>query len=310
MLVGDATQRDIHSAMAGLLLSRYQATIRWLRPTFHGKPTRESLRFQTQSDRDLVITFPTDPAIETVLSFRFIRGLDTHKIGRIIGRPHQLYFYSDWNERRGEGKTAGGRPRGHLVMSGDPPPVGAQMPSPMRRQQPQTLLLHSCAWDRPQANRSRDYYPSDYCPRERIKVTVPLEGGGSGTAQVHGGACRRRGVDLSDDQIFDGFHKQLGGVLATLKSKLPRSTKLLLRGCHSGMEGHDSTSERSMIRNDLMHMNSIIRSVAKAHCLPLINVWEVDRQSGYYSANNRGQHVAVPPSATMQAAAETLIAVL
>ncbi|KAL3915029.1 MAG: hypothetical protein SGPRY_007401, partial [Prymnesium sp.] len=249
MLLGDSTQREIHDAMTGLLLSRYHARFRRLRPTFNGTLTHESLEDKAQSDHDVVFTFPqgnSPSPVEMVLSFRFLRGLDRHKIRHNVERPHQLFLYPEWKLRSEAMPT-------HLLMSGDPPLRGMHMPSPMRRGSPDTLLLHSCAWDLPRVN-------------------------------------RKRGEGLSDGKILTGFERELSAMLRELKSTLPRSTSLFVRGCHPGTEGLDSTSA--------------------GKCLPLVNVWEIDRQAGYYAVNNKNQDIHVPPVATMQAAVEILIALL
>lgn len=307
MLLGDSTQREIHDAMTGLLLSRYHARFRRLRPSFNGTLTHESLEDKAQSDHDVVFTFPqgnSPSPVEMVLSFRFLRGLDRHKIRHNVERPHQLFLYPEWKLRSEALPT-------HLLMSGDPPLRGMHMPSPMRRGSPDTLLLHSCAWDLPRVNRSRFYYPTNACWHSKSHAwpTVELEKGQRASPHVHGGACRKRGEGLSDGKIFTGFERELSAMLRELKSTLPRSTSLFVRGCHPGTEGLDSTSA-GKVRKDLSKMNTIIRHVARAQCLPLVNVWEIDRQAGYYAVNNKNQDIHVPPVATMQAAVEILIALL
>ena len=88
-----------------------------------------------------------------VLSFRFLRGLDTHKMRLNALHPHRRFFYPSWDERSKVTPT-------HLVLSGDLPERDPPSESPLAKPAPDTVIFHSCAWDLPAINRSYYYYPN------------------------------------------------------------------------------------------------------------------------------------------------------
>jgi len=310
MLFGDSTQREIYSALVGVMASRYGATYRRLGPTIGGIATTASQHSHAQEDVDTIVTIPryrkwrqTEPGAEShavfVMSFRFLRGLDPHKLRLNVAKPQQLYFYPEWAHRSSNTPT-------HLVMSGDSP---EQLPLPLSQARPDAIIFHSCAWDTPEINRSSYYYPHSACALKyanvrRVKVALSAAGDMrsnlTGDANVHGSACKERGEGLSDEQIFAGFEHDFNNTLRSLRRWLSRRTQLFVRSCHAGVQPPLQKPQ------SLRRMDTIIRRVAAAECVPLVDVWTLDREAGFYVADKADFHV--PSVGSMQAAIAILFA--
>lgn len=299
MFAGDSTHRAVYDALVGLLASRYHAYHQRFGPTINGTLTADASMAKAQGDSDTVVMLPTDTGsgwkARFTLSFRFLRGLDTFKLMRNIQRPQKLYFYPEWKQRKLNTPT-------HALLSGDVNSNPQEKSTALS-----AVVLHSCAWDLPRYNRSTYYYPTSMCNHscaKRCEAAVRLETGAYGIARLHGGICKLRGEGLSDDQIYEGFEHELEMTLGQLKQQLQKQgTRLLVRGCHSGTVSGASSSG---LRESLRQMDAIIKRVASKQCIPIIDVWELDRHAGFYSGITDDIHV--PEIGSFQAALATLLA--
>ena len=122
-------------------------------------------------------------------------------------------------------------------------------------------------------------------------------------ARAHGGACKERGAGLTDEQIYTGFELLLNESIRGLKRWLGGRTKLIVRSCHSGTQLQGVQKQPDTY---LWHTDRIIRRVAAEQCLPVLDVWALDREAGYYSGGIADIHV--PQVGSMQAAVAALFA--
>lgn len=248
--------------------------------------------------------------MQFVVSFRFLRGLDLHKLKLNALNPRQLFFYPEWASRTEATPT-------HLLMSGDPPTPWHLLQPPVRMntaasKAPDTVIFHSCAWDLPRVNRSGYFYPNDACHPRYAKMRWANEtvvGGVLGEharrARVYGAACMRRGTKLSEETIFGGFGQTLDTALSGLRRSLPIGTRLAVRSCHSGTQvPGDPGGQTAQLRR----MDDIVRRTAAAQCVPLLDVWAIDADSGYFKGDEDDFHV--PQVGSMQAAVATLLVLI
>jgi len=324
---GDSTHREVYNALIGLLASRYRASYKRFGPTIGGQPTAESAFAKAQVDVDTVVTIPSGgggggegrrlgeserlprPAAVLVLSFRFLRGLDGHKLRLNALHPHTRFFYPSWDGRAAETPT-------HLVLSGDQPQHPAA-PSPLSRASPDTFVFHSCAWSLPAVNRSAYYYPNAACDPKHartLQAEVRMADGSAGRARVHGGACMPRGSsELTDEEIYEGFALGLNASLRGLRRWLGARTRVLVRGCHSGVAPAKGEQREPAAAHpvrdqtaELRRMDGLMRSAASGLCMPFLDVWALDEQAGFYRGAKADFHV--PHIGSAQAALAMLLA--
>ena len=111
----------------------------------------------------------------------------------------------------------------------------------------------------------------------------------------------RRGTDLSDETIYDGFATSLRSALRWTR-RHAAGASVLLRNCHAGKGQRDSQYD------SLARMNGVIDEAARASCLPVIDVHQLDREAGFYISDARPDF-HVPNIGALQAAVATLLAV-
>ena len=117
----------------------------------------------------------------------------------------------------------------------------------------------------------------------------------------------RRGDGLEDEVIFGGFEQSLNASLVGLRRWLGSDTRLLLRSCHSGQQAEVDPHGQSAA---LRRMDSIIRATAAAQCVPLLDVWALDADAGYYIGKGKHLDFHVPMVGSMQAAVAALLALV
>lgn len=87
-----------------------------------------------------------------ISSFRFLRGLDLHKLEHNTRQPRQRLHYPEWVARSRI------EPTNALYGSDDWSADRVTRRHLHRRTAPDAVVFHSCAWDLPQINRSGEYY--------------------------------------------------------------------------------------------------------------------------------------------------------
>ena len=331
---GDSTTRMHQSALVALVASRCNASVQRFGPMLRGRGVAGGVLGDNgqkgQCDFDSWITFPeaetespeqarSPPASQKralLVSNHFLRGLDLHKLRLNVLEPHRRLFYPDWYERSAERPT-------HLLLEADPPEAVTRRR--LKRRQPDVIIFHSCAWDMPRINRSHYIYPHDGPERNcsaagptsiLARVVGPGRGDGMGRhahalARTLGAACKRRGKDLSDEQIYDGYAQQLEEALRFLRTHVSTGTTVIVRNCHGGSGGanvaeraNEETQAQSMMR-----MNQIIARVAQQLCVPVLDVHALDEAAGFYFQEGVRADIHVPPIGALQAAFAALLAI-
>lgn len=112
--------------------------------------------------------------------------------------------------------------------------------------------------------------------------------------------CIRRGDDLADDEIFEGYRGRLDAAIRHLRSPSPasrRAPRLIVRNCHAGTRDsrrRDGRLEQPQLLA-LQRMNAIIAAVASEHAVELLDVYELDRIAGFATeAADENFHVTQP----------------
>ena len=331
---GDSTTRMHQSALLALVATRCNATVRRFGPMLRGRGVasgvlgaKHATDHPGQCDFDSWVTFPRDqdeaevgsprPGRKRALlvSNHFLRGLDHNKLRLNVLEPHRRLFYPDWKERSAERPT-------HLLLEADPPEAITRRR--LKRRQPDAIIFHSCAWDLPRINRSQYYYPHEGPGRNcstagpaSILARVVRSGDGPRTllARTLGASCRRRGDDLTDEQIYEGYAQGLEAALRFLRTHAGTTTTVIVRNCHAGSGGANAansandgpsqeTQHQSMIR-----MNQIIARVAQQLCVPVLDVHALDKAAGFYFEEGAHPDIHVPPIGALQAAFAALLAI-
>ena len=250
---------------------------------------------------------------DVLVSMRFMRGLDLHKLRQNIAQPHRRLFYPHWKERSRVLPTT-------LLLEADAPEL------PTRRRvasgAPDVVVFHSCAWDMPRTNRSAYYYstnapdPKRGCTTEdaggkRWADGVLLSNGSKVRARTLGVGCRVRGDRLTDEQIYDGYEQSLREALALLRAQAAGGDSLLMvRNCHGGSGGanvrrrHEVESQHTSV----IRMNQIIARVAVELCVPVLDVYALDAAAGFYWQDDAPPDFHPPSIASLQAAFAVLLA--
>jgi hypothetical protein len=299
VFAGDSTHRNLHDAFLKHLRDCFNATLRVAVPRVGGWVIIDD---DLQKDHDTVVTFSrSGHAFSTLLiSMRFLRGLDLHKLERNADDWRQRLHYPNWLERSRR------RPP-NLVYASDSfsqDPLGGYWTA--RSPQPDLLFLHSCAWDLPQVNRSGEYYPhmapGATCepPPATQNVTVL-----DGLCETHkkaddppckewnepvrtlGAPCIRRGAGLSDRQIYDGFSANLRAAVRLTRASLGPTGRLLLRNCHTGVNDSRPGAKNQQFQA-LGLMSASINVVAAQACVPLFDVWGLDSAAGHQEHQHAG----------------------
>jgi hypothetical protein len=112
--------------------------------------------------------------------------------------------------------------------------------------------------------------------------------------------CIRRGDDLADDEIFEGYRGRLDAAIRHLRTPSPasrRAPRLIVRNCHAGTRDsrrRDGRLEQPQLLA-LQRMNAIIAAVASEHAVELLDVYELDRIAGFATeAADENFHVTQP----------------
>ena len=333
---GDSTTRMHQSALVALVATRCNASVRRFGPMLRGRGVAGGVlganEHPGQCDFDSWVTFPRDqdeagvgsPEVRfprpkqqraLLVSNHFLRGLDHHKLRLNVLEPHRRLFYPDWNERSAARPT-------HLLLEADPPEAITRRR--LKRRQPDAIIFHSCAWDLPRINRSQYYYPHEGPGRNcstagpaSILARVVRSGDGPRTllARTLGASCRRRGDDLTDEQIYEGYAQGLEAALRFLRTHAGTTTTVIVRNCHAGSGGanaansaNDGPSQETQ-HQSIMRMNQIIARVAQQLCVPVLDVHALDKAAGFYFQEGEPSDVHVPPIGALQAAFATLLAI-
>ena len=291
LFLGDSTHRNIFDAVLALLRSRYGASLHLVRPHVGSSAIADR---DGQMDYDTVCTLPRDAGAGTtqrkrnttvLVSMRFLRGLDQHKLGIHARDWRQRFSYPAW---RGEYSSI---PRATLIRS------DAYTAHPLTathfesREQPNVIVFHSCAWDMPAVNRSGYYYPNTVCVPPPPTVTVKLENGSRVTVRTQGANCAPRGIlrQLSDKQVFAGYRQKLLASLRDIRSLF--TGRLIVRNCHAGIIARKGLG-KSRQAAALVQMNTIIDEVARLLCVEVLDVYELDRAAGFFRGKNDDFHVS------------------
>ena len=281
---------------------------------------------QKMSDFDSWVTFPRNQDEADVgssstgrallVSNHFLRGLDHHKLRLNVLEPHRRLFYPHWEERSAERPT-------QLLLEADP--LEAVTQRRLQRRQPDAIIFHSCAWDLPRVNRSRSYFPYEG-PERNCSAAGPasvlarvVSDGGMGPptllARTLGASCKRRGEDLTDEQIYEGYAHGLEEALRFLRAHAGSVTTVIVRNCHAGAGGAnqrdvsvDGPSQETQ-HQSMMRMNQIIARVAQQLCVPVLDVHALDKAAGFYFQEGARSDFHVPPIGALQAAFGALLAI-
>lgn len=353
VMVGDSTHRMLHDAWLDLL-DGHGASCLSLGPHVAGLPV---VNHDGQKDFDSVCLIPphaapsgglardlraqqraprrvsgrrrglacrpapnwTDPRQRRLrVSMRFLRGLDHSKLVHNSRDWRQRLHYVEWLAR------SAAKPA-NMVLGSDPPeahPV-SRVHWASARERPDVIVFHSCAWDLPRINQSAYYFAGmgpwacGTLPGE-TNVSVSALPDGRRAAPVLSSPCVRRGQNLTDDEIFDGFRTRLRasirhllhltshGRSATARGAAPR---LIVRNCHAGTR--DSRVRRTLAGAvtdspqpqlvALERMNAIIEQVATELCVEVLDVWSLDRLAGG-AADKKEEDFHVPQPMAMSAA--------
>jgi hypothetical protein len=331
---GDSTTRMHQSALVALVATRCNASVRRFGPMLRGRGVASGVLGATthpgQCDFDSWVTFPRDhneaevgspevgsPRPRLLVSNHFLRGLDHHKLRLNVLEPHRRLFYPDWLERSAERPT-------HLLLEADPPEAVTR--KRLKRRQPDAIIFHSCAWDLPRINRSDYYYPYEG-PERNCSAAVPAStlarvvGSDDGTdprtllARTLGASCKRRGGDLTDEQIYEGYAQGLEEALRFLRAHAGATTTVIVRNCHAGSGGanvadraKDGPSQETQ-HQSIMRMNRIIARVAQQLCVPVLDVHALDKAAGFYFQEGAQPDIHVPPIGALQAAFAALLTI-
>ena len=228
-----------------------------------------------------------------LISMRFLRGLDLHKLERVVHGWRSRYHYPAWSRRAGPH----GLPSRALLASDDflQHPLGRRHWA--SRAEPDTVIFHSCAWDLPHINRSVHYYPDRFDTRPRVNASrclqptvVPVKvgvaplseilkhmnesrlsrgdarrtsglrptglGGTERLARVVGTPCTQRGDGMSDETIYEGFRARLKQALLLLRRNF--KGRLIVRNCHAGIRMAKGDGRQAQA---LRKMNAIVEQV-------------------------------------------------
>ena len=325
LFIGDSTHRQLYEG-ALRVAARQGFNITMVLPHIGGRSIRNR---DAQKDTDSICSWPhknyckpcaqykrgRDPEQPLLLSFRFTRGLDSHKVEHVRKNWRQRFHYPEWRFR-----SAQQPPR--MLLDSDPfdahPLTREHFSS---RDAPDLVIFNACAWDLPQINRSGYYYgyqgPTSCLGTQALTRSVYLEERrngtvikGNATARVLGNPCIRTGDGIPDSVIYADFANKLRATLQALRGTYPG--RLVLRSCHAGTQdgrpGRDGRPRAQPQLESLVRMDSIVRRVARELCIELLDVFALDVAAGWhdYKGPGEGENFHVPPRASEDAARAAL----
>ena len=270
------------------------------------------------------------------VSMRFLRGLDPAKLARNALDWRQRLHYVEWASRSARMPAnvvlSSDLPEVHPVSRAHFPRYvpssdaisdvpRERFPRHARLSQPDVIVFHSCGWDLPRSNRSAYLYegvvsgastgcspslqPSTFTSAVPSAANVSVldrfgRPSGRREAPVLPTPCIRRGDDLADDEIFEGYRGRLDAAIRHLRTPSPasrRAPRLIVRNCHAGTRDsrrRDGRLEQPQLFA-LQRMNAIIAAVASEHAVELLDVYELDRIAGFATeAADENFHVTQP----------------
>lgn len=236
----------------------------------------------------------------TLVSMRFLRGLDLHKLDLNSKSWRERYFYSEWRRR------SMSLPPNMVFGSDSFMAHEVTRTHWSRRPEPSVIIFNSCAWDLPQINRSYYYYPymvPGYpCAAVPAEMNVTVRIKEARVVPVKGAPCVKRGIKLSDEEIVVDYGRRLREAVKMIRSRF--SGRLILRSCHAGTR--DSRAKSHPQYEALRRMNSVLERVAVDNCLEVLDVFELDRLAGYHR-EKREANFHVPRRASLHGALAALL---
>ena len=132
-------------------------------------------------------------------------------------------------------------------------------------------------------------------------------------------------MDLTDEQIYEGYAQGLEEALRFLRAHAGTTTTVIVRNCHAGMGGanqHQSgdaapisvhrkrrSTNQETQHQSVMRMNQIIARVAQQLCVPVLDVHALDKAAGFYFQEGALPNIHVPQIGALQAAFAALLAI-
>lgn len=240
-------------------------------------------------------------ATAVVLSMRFLRGADEHKLEKNTRDWRQRYAYTEWRQRTLD------RPNRLLYLTDGFSAHPATRVHLASRTEPDVVLFTSGAWDIPLINRSSIYNP--YMGKEPCPTTPPLQNvtvrlRESRLVPVSLPPCQKRAArSVRDGVIYADYKATLSSMIAMLRRRF--SGRLIVRSVHSGTVDLRQPRWSAKQRGQLEEVNRIIAHVAQAMCTEVLDVYEIDRLKNFYPETNR-INFHVPQSGVTHAALAAL----
>jgi hypothetical protein len=298
LFMGDSTHRHVYEG-AWRVIGHRGFNLSVVRPHVDGIGVRDR---DLQKDKDTVFEWlpnhrcrsimrdPNATLSPLLLSFRFMRGLDLHKLDHVLANFRQRFHYPEWRQRSPKNPTL-------MLLSSD-----AFDAHPVTRRHfenrsaPAVIIFNACAWDLPHINKSEYYFgfsSPEHChspPAERAFVYLEeLRNGtylkGNRTVKVMGVPCVPDSNRLSDDTIYAGFEAKLRAAMLKLRASF--KGRLVLRSCHAGTRDLRryglTVADRQL--ESLFRMDAIVRRVAAQMCIELLDVMALDAAAGWHEHN-------------------------
>lgn len=298
LFMGDSTHRHVYEG-AWRVIGHRGFNLSVVRPHVDGIGVRDR---DLQKDKDTVFEWlpnhrcrsvmrdPNATLSPLLLSFRFMRGLDLHKLDHVLANFRQRFHYPEWRQRSPKNPTL-------MLLSSD-----AFDAHPVTRRHfenrsaPAVIIFNACAWDLPHINKSEYYFgfsSPEHChspPAERAFVYLEeLRNGtylkGNRTVKVMGVPCVPDSNRLSDDAIYAGFEAKLRAAMLKLRASF--KGRLVLRSCHAGTRDLRryglTVADRQL--ESLFRMDAIVRRVAAQMCIELLDVMALDAAAGWHEHN-------------------------
>ena len=322
VFAGDSTHRQLYHSFGSALQAEAGIMLRYLGPpTLNGAAVVDH---DLQKDQDMVGwkkgARRKGARDGTIVSLRFLRGLDLAKLELHTRDWRQRYFYPDMavsNEAIRRLKPLNLR----SVLQSDAPDARNFAAHDAG---PDVVVLHACAWDLPLINRSKRHFPfmepRRTCPPTPEQTNVLIERARLASsndsdvraARVAAAPCLSRGDTLSDDIIFEGFTERLHAAIVMLRTRF--TGRLLLRNCHAGTDvttnadGNVSRHipafmlrDEAMKREQLMRMNALLSAAAQRERVELVDVFAIDESLGVHRGIGKDRF-HVPDHASFAAA--------
>ena len=343
MLLGDSTQRSLFEELMFLLIAMGYACTN-LGPIVGGR--RMFDRDDRQKDYDCRCKRKrgSGPSSVHTLSFRFLRGLDHTKLRLNAADWSRRYLYAGWRStlRKQHGTHLLLEPDSDDVQRKDR--VFNRWMTVAERAQPTAVLYHQAAWLIPrsvQGGWAQFFYPerpelakgttlgkatlaeqaaerARRCAAVPENVTVPMVLRGKQTVEAPARVVRGSAdaclladddgpptADLGASQAaYTRARHGLDVAVRILRERY--NGTLWLRSIFAGTMDAARTDGRQPQAEEMRRMDSVLRDVARSHCLGVLDVLEVDRAVGVYEQRG-AEHFHSPPSAEKQAATAMLL---